>query len=251
MSIPLFPFTGAAGCCHQPCAGRCPCPCQQGTVLSACGCKVKRFEIDCVCPCKHACGKKKHGHKKHHHDKKHHKDSCSSSSTSSSSSSSCTTDSTSSSATSCSSKSHDKKKKRRKFKFDKDVINITIITPTVPGGCDPQQGSAQTCGIGCAALATQLLGLLVTPTPTAEAIALFVTNAQAYVACRTAAGAAQSPDVVALNALLSAIALSPPGTLSPAAVAAGFVAYNALVVVCGNCGCPRPCGCAQTSCCGQ
>lgn len=255
MSIPVWPVTN--GACCQPCAAGFPRqqdPCHQKEWPLP----TQRIEVECFCTKSH---KKKH----HHHHKKHH-DSCPSSSSSSSScpssssSSSCyvVPDSTSGSCTETYKTyvhkkaadhhhhHHDQKKKNKKEKKhhhhdrhgcgNKIEIEI-VIPPALPAPCpDPCfPSSAQTCGIGCSALAAQLLALVSTPAPTAAAIALFVANATAYVACRTASGAALAPDVIALNALLTFLATLAPGTFPPTAQALALQAYQRLVEVCSNC----------------
>nr|UDO48112.1 hypothetical protein [Pandoravirus massiliensis] len=228
MSIPVWPVT--SGACCRPCA-------QQSAPQHQ---QVQRIEVECFC-------KKAHHHKskknKGHHQKSSCPSSLSSSSSSSSSTSSCYVVPDSDSCTEVYKKHHhhhhkdDKKhhhKKHHKGCANKIEIEIVIPpSPPFPEPCPPS--SAQTCGIGCSALATQLLGLLSTPTPTAAAIALFVTNATAYVACRTASGAALAPDVIALNALLTFLATVPVGTFPPTAQALALQAYQRLIEVCGNC----------------
>ncbi|AJF98436.1 hypothetical protein TW95_gp1702 [Pandoravirus inopinatum] len=251
---PVWPVTN--GACCQPCAAGFPRQ-QDFCHKKEQHLPTQRIEVECFC--------KKSHKKKHHHHKKHH-DSCPSSSSSSSSSSSCyvVPDSTSDSS-SCTEiyktyvhkkaadhhhHHHDKKKKKKHH--DKhgcgNKIEIEIVIPSpVPAPCpDPCfPSSAQTCGIGCSALAAQLLALVSTPTPTAAAIATFVANATAYVACRTASGAALAPDVIALNALLTFLATLAPGTFPPTAQALALQAYQRLVEVCSNC---FPCG-QQRVCC--
>ncbi|WBR14266.1 hypothetical protein pkur_cds_91 [Pandoravirus kuranda] len=231
MSIPVWPVTSNA--CCRPCAQQ-----QQQQVLPHQ--QVQRIEVECFC-------KKSKAH--HHHGKPkknkahhHQKSSCPSSTSSSSSSSSCYVVPDSDSCTEIYKKHHhhhhkdDKKHHKKHHKGCASKIEIEIVIPPslpCPEPCPPS--SAQTCGIGCSALATQLLGLVSTPTPTAAAIALFVTNATAYVACRTASGAALAPDVIALNALLTFLATVPAGTFPPTAQALALQAYQRLIEVCGNC----------------
>lgn len=124
-------------------------------------------------------------------------------------------------------------------------IDIIIInqTPCI------SQSSPQTCGIGCAALSTELLALISAfvpgvSTPTAAAIATFVTDATTYLTCRISSGAAGAPDVLALTALLTALAAA-ANVWSAQIQALAFVAYSALIEVCRR----RRCKKKKSNCC--
>jgi len=139
----------------------------------------------------------------------------------------------------CKPRCHKKKKHKKGERHCKrkpccDDIEIIVISQCPR---PPHSGSPQTCGIGCAALSAQLLGLISAfipgvSAPTQAAIQAFTANATVYINCRVQGGHGNAPDVTSLNTLLGYVNATTPSRWDATAQAYAYTAYSFLNEVC-------------------